>query len=51
VRGLPLTAVNDGLRAIINDGTSLVGLPVEVAVLVIWGVGSFLIALKVFRWT
>jgi ABC-type multidrug transport system permease subunit len=51
VRGLPLTAVNDGLRAIINDGTSLVRLPVEVAVLAIWGVGSFLIALKVFRWT
>jgi ABC-type multidrug transport system permease subunit len=51
VRGLPLTAINDGLRAIINDGTSLVRLPVELAVLAIWGVGSFLLALRIFRWT
>jgi hypothetical protein len=51
VRGLPLTALNDGLRAIINDGTSLVHLPVEMLVLALWGLGSFLLALKLFRWT
>ena len=50
VRALPLTALNDGLRAVILDGKSLLALPVELSVLAAWGVGSFAVALRVFRW-
>jgi ABC-type multidrug transport system permease subunit len=50
IRALPLTAVNDGLRAIMLEGRSLAALPVEVAVIVAWGLVSFGVALKIFRW-
>lgn len=50
VRALPLTALNDGLRAVILDGKPLLAIPVELAVLAAWGAGSFLVALRVFRW-
>lgn len=50
IRLLPLTAVNDGLRAVYNDGASLVGVGFELGVLVAWGVLGFGIALKTFRW-
>jgi len=51
VKALPLTALNDGLRAIMLDGKSIMELPLECGVLAAWGAASFLIALKVFRWT
>jgi len=51
VKALPLTALNDGLRAVILDGRPLSTLPLELFVLAAWGVGSFLVALKIFRWT
>ena len=50
VKALPLTALNDGLRAVILDGRSLVAIPLELGILAAWGLGSFLVALKVFRW-
>jgi ABC-type multidrug transport system permease subunit len=50
VRALPLTAVNDALRAVINDGASLTAASTQIAILLIWGVVSFVIALKIFRW-
>jgi len=50
IRALPLTAVNDGLRAIMLEGRSLAALPVELAVIVAWGLVSFGVALKIFRW-
>ena len=50
VRALPLTAINDGLRAIMSRGAGLGGVGVELGVLVAWAVLSFAVALKVFRW-
>jgi ABC-type multidrug transport system permease subunit len=50
IRALPLTAVNDALRAVINDGRSLDGTWPEVLVLAAWGAVSFLVALRIFRW-
>lgn len=47
---LPLTALNNGLRAIINDGAGFEALLVPLAVLGGWGGVSFLGALKLFRW-
>ena len=50
IRLLPLTALNDGLRAIMNDGAPLYNSWFEVAVLAGWGLISFVVALKIFKW-
>lgn len=50
IRILPLTAINDALRRIINDGDSILTTGPELLVLVAWGVLSFAVALKIFRW-
>ena len=47
---LPLTALNDALRAIMNDGASLASQWTELLLLVGWGVVTFLLALRFFRW-
>lgn len=51
IKALPLTALNDSLRAIILQGASLASQSGRIAVLVIWGLVSFLLALKWFRWS
>lgn len=51
IRALPLTALNDGLRAIMNDGTSLAALGPQLLVLAVVAAGSFGLALRWFRWT
>lgn len=48
---LPLTAVNDALRAVMLDGTPLASLTGEILIAAAWGVASFLLALLLFRWT
>lgn len=50
IRALPLTALNDSLRAIMNDGAPLTGSALPLLVLALWGSVSFAIALRVFRW-
>lgn len=50
VRALPLTALNDALRKIMLDGTGLFGLGRELAILGAWGLLSFVLALRFFRW-
>jgi ABC-2 type transport system permease protein len=50
VQALPLTALNDALRGVMLEGTGLVSLLPEIALLAAWGVISFLLALKMFRW-
>jgi ABC-type multidrug transport system permease subunit len=51
IRALPLTALNDALRAIILQGASLGSQWSRIAILVIWGGLSFVLALKWFRWS
>ena len=51
IKALPLTALNDSLRAIILQGSSLASQSGRIAVLVIWGAVSFLLALRWFRWS
>ncbi len=51
IKALPLTALNDALRAVILEGASLSAQAGRIAVLLAWGVVSFLIALRIFRWT
>jgi ABC-type multidrug transport system permease subunit len=50
VQALPLTALNDALRGVMLEGTGLVPLLPELALLAAWGIVSFLLALKFFRW-
>lgn len=50
IRLLPLTALNDALRAVTNRGVSLAATWPEIAVLVVWGGLSFALALRLFRW-
>lgn len=50
VRILPLTAVNDALRANMLEGTSITAIGFELAVITLWLVVSFVAALKLFRW-
>ena len=50
IKVLPLTALNDSLRAVMNEGTTLADNLTPLSVLLAWAVLSFIIALKVFRW-
>ena len=51
IQALPLTALNDALRAIMTEGTSLLALGPQLLVLAAWGLVSFGLALRLFRWT
>jgi len=50
IRALPLTALNDALRATILEGSPLVAQSGHIFVMAIWGVISFALALRWFRW-
>ncbi len=50
IQALPLTAVNDALRATMLEGAGLVRLAPELAVIGGWLVVSFFLALRLFRW-
>jgi ABC-type multidrug transport system permease subunit len=50
VQALPLTALNDALRGVMLEGSSLVSLAPELAIMTLWGLVSFVLALKLFRW-
>lgn len=47
---LPLTALNDGLRAVINDGAGLVGIAGYVLIMLVWTVLCYAIGARLFRW-
>ncbi len=47
---LPLTALVDALRAVMNEGSPLLSTAPELAVLAAWGIGGFGTGLALFRW-
>lgn len=51
IKALPLTALNDALRASILEGTPLLHQWSRLLVMILWGGISFVLALKWFRWT
>jgi ABC-type multidrug transport system permease subunit len=51
VRALPLTALNDGLRAVMNEGAGLAALAPQVALLAAVAALSFAASLRLFRWS
>ncbi|HMP17442.1 MAG TPA: ABC transporter permease, partial [Gemmatales bacterium] len=50
IRLLPLTLMNDALRAVMNEGAGFWEISGKLLGLVVWGAISFLVALKLFRW-
>jgi ABC-type multidrug transport system permease subunit len=50
IQALPLTAVNNALRANMLAGASLAGIAGELGIIAAWLVASFFTALKIFRW-
>lgn len=50
IRALPLTAMCDGLRAVMIDGAGMVGVLGPLFILAVWGVPSFVLGLRFFRW-
>ena len=50
IRALPLTPLIDSLRAVMNEGTPLWELWPQLAVMSVWTLVTFAIALRIFRW-
>lgn len=49
-RLLPLTAMNDALRGVVNDGSSLWDIRQPCLILAAWCVVSFVVSARLFRW-
>jgi len=50
ILAIPLTALNDALRAVMLEGVSIVAVGGLLAIVGGWGLASFGMALKMFRW-
>ncbi len=50
IQVLPLTALNNSLRAVMQEGASLASQLPEIGLLGVWAVATFALALKLFRW-
>ena len=50
IRLLPLTAVNDALRANMLEGATLAAVSPQLLTIFVWGIVSFFAALRLFRW-
>ncbi|MHB0971984.1 MAG: ABC transporter permease [Thermoanaerobaculia bacterium] len=51
IRLLPLTALNDALREVMTDARGIAAVGPELAIMLLWGVIAFVVALRIFRWT
>ncbi|MGZ5432440.1 MAG: ABC transporter permease [Thermoanaerobaculia bacterium] len=51
IRALPLTALTDALRMVMNDGLGAAALLPEMLNLLVWTVVSFVVGLRIFRWS
>jgi ABC-type multidrug transport system permease subunit len=50
IRALPLTALNDALRAVINDAAGLRAVAIPLIVLAAWGIVGFAVGIRIFKW-
>ena len=50
IKALPLTALNDALRANMLEGASFAAVSPQILLILAWGVVTFFAALKLFRW-
>ncbi len=50
IQALPLTAMNDAMRGVYNDGSTLLDVSPQLGILIAWGLIPFVLALRNFRW-
>ena len=50
IRLLPLTVLNDALRAVMQEGATLASQLPQIGLLAAWSVVTFILALRLFRW-
>ena len=50
IQALPLTALNDALRAVINEGAGVLEIAPQLGVLLGWGLLAFALGVRLFRW-
>jgi ABC-type multidrug transport system permease subunit len=50
IQALPLTALNESLRAVINEAAPLSDQLARLAVMLAWGVVPVFVSLRIFRW-
>jgi len=50
IEALPLTALNNALRAVYNEGAGLTAILPHALVLLAWGAVGFIVAVRTFRW-
>lgn len=50
IKLLPLTALNDSLREVFNEGLGMGAVLPEIGVLSVWTLGTFALALYLYRW-
>jgi ABC-type multidrug transport system permease subunit len=51
IHALPLTAFIDALRAVVLEGATLASQGVRLGIVAAWGVVSFVVGLRIFRWS
>ena len=49
-RALPLTYLNDAMRKVAFEGAGLWDVKFQIMVMIIWGIGIYAVAVKVFKW-
>ena len=49
-RALPLTYLNDAMRKVAFEGAGLWDVKHQILIMIIWGIGIYTIAVKVFKW-
>jgi ABC-type multidrug transport system permease subunit len=51
IRLLPMSALNEAMRSVVNDGASVFSQGYPIAVLVGWALVTSFVAVRIFRWT
>ena len=51
IKALPLTALNDGMRAVINEGAGFAAVAPQAGILAATALVTFVAAVKLFRWS
>ncbi|WP_443946180.1 ABC transporter permease [Pedobacter sp. AW1-32] len=49
-RALPLTYLNDAMRKVAFEGMGLWDVKFQIMILLLWGIGIYAVAVKVFKW-
>ncbi|ALL08138.1 ABC transporter permease [Pedobacter sp. PACM 27299] len=49
-RALPLTYLNDAMRKVAFEGAGLWDVKHQILIMIVWGIGIYAVAVKVFKW-